>query len=330
LQVALTTNGGGETPLSPSHLFIEVNVMRSRRGKKDPVYHFVYLIRNKINGKIYVGKHSSHTKSDPYLGSGTIISDAIKLYGRENFERIILHEALSDEHAYELEKMIVDDWFISRTDTYNQIPGGSGFRSGENNPNYQGKITNQPQIRERMKPFIKGSTPHNKKFYNLTDPNGNEYLINDLIQWCTHLTLSPKHLLAHLGSVVPKIEIPLGLHKPNSVQRLMNTEGWLLSELYDAPNQFSPLPEKTQGKNIRITNKLYILTSPDGKEFKTADLWDFCNEHLLSPKQLLANKGTVVPPINISPGLKKKDSIRRLSSTPGWSLRIESSVIIST
>jgi hypothetical protein len=45
--------------------------------------HYVYKIINIINGKIYIGKHSStDINRDSYLGSGIAIAKAIKKYGR--------------------------------------------------------------------------------------------------------------------------------------------------------------------------------------------------------------------------------------------------------
>ena len=91
------------------------------------MYHIIYLTRNLVNNKIYIGKKCSLLNlNTKYLGSGNEIKDAIKKYGAENFERIILYYCLSKEHAAEMEAMIVDEWFVKRKDTYNIKPGGLG------------------------------------------------------------------------------------------------------------------------------------------------------------------------------------------------------------
>lgn len=91
------------------------------------MYHIIYLTTNKINNKIYIGKKCSlWNLNTGYLGSGNELSSAIKKYGKENFERIILYYCLSKEDAAEMEAMIVDEWFINRKDTYNIKPGGIG------------------------------------------------------------------------------------------------------------------------------------------------------------------------------------------------------------
>jgi len=101
--------------MSLSHLFIGVTMK---------LYHFIYLTHNLINGKIYVGVHSANRLKDSYLGSGDNILKAIKKYGKNNFQRHILHLARNEEEAYEIESWIVDRSFLSRTDVYNLTPGG--------------------------------------------------------------------------------------------------------------------------------------------------------------------------------------------------------------
>lgn len=89
------------------------------------MYHLVYLTKNLVNGKIYVGVHSTYKLNDGYLGSGLAIKAAVKKYGKNNFQRIVLHECLNREDCMVWEKHIVDLPFINRTDTYNEKLGGS-------------------------------------------------------------------------------------------------------------------------------------------------------------------------------------------------------------
>lgn len=51
---------------------------------------FVYKTTNLINGKIYIGQHTTENIDDGYLGSGVILQKAFKKYGKENFKREVL------------------------------------------------------------------------------------------------------------------------------------------------------------------------------------------------------------------------------------------------
>jgi group I intron endonuclease len=54
----------------------------------------VYITKNLINGRKYIGKDSYN---DPnYLGSGTLLLEDIKIYGKENFKKEILEHCTKE------------------------------------------------------------------------------------------------------------------------------------------------------------------------------------------------------------------------------------------
>lgn len=111
------------------------------------LYHLVYLTTNEVNGKIYVGVHSTDKLEDGYLGSGTYLKLAFKKYGKDNFTRQILEVLPSSKEAYQLEKEIVDLDFVKRSDTYNIYPGGCGALSGEMNPRYGTAVSDETKLK---------------------------------------------------------------------------------------------------------------------------------------------------------------------------------------
>lgn len=75
----------------------------------DP-YGFIYETTNKINGMKYIGKciYSRQNDWQSYLGSGIYLKRAIIKYGKENFVRVILEEAYSDEELNQLEEQYIE------------------------------------------------------------------------------------------------------------------------------------------------------------------------------------------------------------------------------
>jgi hypothetical protein len=90
------------------------------------IYYTVYKITNKIDGKIYIGKHQTKDINDEYMGSGKRLLYAIKKYGMQNFTKEILFIFDNKEAMDRKEFEIVNSEFVMREDTYNIALGGQG------------------------------------------------------------------------------------------------------------------------------------------------------------------------------------------------------------
>lgn len=86
----------------------------------------IYQITNKINSKIYIGKHQTKDLNDEYMGSGKIICRAQQKYGIENFTKEILYVFDTELEMNLKEAEIVTEDFCLRKDTYNLCVGGQG------------------------------------------------------------------------------------------------------------------------------------------------------------------------------------------------------------
>lgn len=98
----------------------------------------VYLTLNLINYKIYIGIHDCNPDVyDYYLGLGCYANRpstynkktepfacALRKYGPNNFRRITLARFETRQEAIDLERKLVNEEFIKRSDTYNITIGG--------------------------------------------------------------------------------------------------------------------------------------------------------------------------------------------------------------
>lgn len=89
--------------------------------------HYIYMHKNRINGKVYIGQTNS--LKDRWKPSGykhcIKFYRAIEKYGWDNFEHIVLEENLTLEQANELE-----EYYIAAYDAIND--GYNIFKGGDN------------------------------------------------------------------------------------------------------------------------------------------------------------------------------------------------------
>lgn len=92
---------------------------------KDGKYGFVYITTNLVNDKKYIGQKSYTGKWKTYLGSGTIIKQAINKYGKENFQREIIEECKTLDELNNKEIYWINYYnAVQSDDFYNIVEGG--------------------------------------------------------------------------------------------------------------------------------------------------------------------------------------------------------------
>jgi hypothetical protein len=127
---------------------------------KNKKYHFTYRTTNLINGRYYLGMHSTNCLNDGYLGSGTRLYRELNKYGRDNFKLEILEYFETREGVIKAEKSLITEQDLNNENCLNLKLGGNGgftleqTRNGgklsgakhahkmKNDPEYRNKITN--------------------------------------------------------------------------------------------------------------------------------------------------------------------------------------------
>lgn len=114
----------------------------------------VYRITNTVNGRYYIGKHLIKNINDGYFGSGKLLQQALRKYGKAAFVREIIFFAFDKDSMDWAEQELV----VPNTEdalSYNLKTGGEGGAAhGVHNPFFGKRHT---QItKERLRNTLKG------------------------------------------------------------------------------------------------------------------------------------------------------------------------------
>ena len=91
------------------------------------MYGYIYETTNLINGKKYIGQHRSEFFDTHYIGSGIILLEAVKKYGKENFEVKLIRECANDDELNAAEVELIQEInAVASENYYNIAHGGEG------------------------------------------------------------------------------------------------------------------------------------------------------------------------------------------------------------
>jgi hypothetical protein len=114
----------------------------------------IYKTTNLINGKYYVGKDQ---KNNPeYLGSGMLLTKAIKKYGKENFKKEILEECFNKEELATRER-----YWIEKLDARNKKIAYNIGEGGDGGDNFSGH-PDLDKIKKKISDSVLGRESWNK------------------------------------------------------------------------------------------------------------------------------------------------------------------------
>ena len=147
-------------------------------------YHFLYKTTNLLNGKFYIGIHSTSNLKDGYLGSGKRLRYSIKKYGKANFKLEILEFFDSRELLVEREKQLVNEDLLKDLNCMNLSLGGGGggfsseahkskfIEAGKNNFLYFKEKREESMVKVRLtKEYRQSQSIALKNWYRFNDGN---------------------------------------------------------------------------------------------------------------------------------------------------------------
>jgi hypothetical protein len=123
-------------------------------------YHYIYKTTNKLNGKYYIGMHSTNNLNDDYIGSGTLLKRSLNKYGKENYNMEILYFFNTREELQSKEKEIITLQEIAKKECMNLKIGGIGgfppnakvaFKEKLKDPEYRADFIKKSKCIEKLK-----------------------------------------------------------------------------------------------------------------------------------------------------------------------------------
>ena len=146
--------------------------------KENKKHHFTYKTTNLINGRYYLGMHSTNRIDDGYLGSGKRLYYELNKYGRNSFKFEILQQFNSREELVQAEINLITEQDVRNPNCLNLKQGGEGgFSSEEHRQNFikgrewgkvlggiraQELLKNNPEKRKSM---VEKATSTKKEYY---------------------------------------------------------------------------------------------------------------------------------------------------------------------
>lgn len=124
--------------------------------RREHIFHLIYKTTNIINQKFYIGMHSISNLNDGYIGSGKIIRNSIKKYGKENFKFEAIEWYPDRISLRNREKELVNDDLLKDPMCMNLQTGGSGWRYAELHPNFGKRVTLSSESRAKISTKLKG------------------------------------------------------------------------------------------------------------------------------------------------------------------------------
>ena len=234
----------------------------------------IYILKNKINGKIYVGQtavlkqrihHHRYCGKNPKTGERSVIHKAIKKYGFDNFELSKIECPIHELNEMEIE--MIKKLNSKVPNGYNLSDGGEGVRGFKLTEEQRKKISEKkkgiPLTEEAKKIISESLIGLPKRRFIFTDINGKEYVNENctFYQFCENYNLSKEVMTQILSGRSVKGQY----------------HGWTVRRENE---QIKVKPNYDWG--------VYIFTDPADKEYvvQYGGFEKFCHANLLNPDSM--------------------------------------------
>lgn len=269
---------------------------------------YIYLIKNLINNKIYIGqtknknsRWSQHKFSAKHNKSNMLITRAISKYGASNFSFEIIACSSSLDNVNYLEQIIITQYNSNNPDVgYNLKPGGNNiertdiekqliseglknYYKSNKGPRYGSKLSEETKRKQSLAKIGSKGTNLGKKFSDEWKTNISQSLIGRKFSEESLKKLSESHM---------------GKSAPN--RKLTKDQAGEIRELYRSGNY----SQKTLGQMFSIKqatvysilhNKTYkeesLNTTPTDNNSKIGFLKKFTDNDVLEIRRLYNNGG---------------------------------------
>lgn len=135
---------------------------------------FIYEWTNKKNGMKYLGSHHG-TTDDGYIGGGKNFKRAIKKYGIENFDRVIVEYVIERENIFVREQYYLDERECAKSKKYYNISSVAGGGDTGNNQDNWKKVSDD---------------------WLVVLPSGEEIVIKNMLEFCRQNSLNSSTMSA--------------------------------------------------------------------------------------------------------------------------------------
>lgn len=195
----------------------------------------IYKITNLLNDKIYIGKDKHNNPN--YLGSGRLIKQAIKKYGKQNFKKEVLEYCNTENELCERELFWIKELnSIYTSGGYNLTIGGEGGDTFTYKPDHLKRITKKRLSKQSIKSNNKNIELHRKNSLdNWQNDIYRKKVINGLYNyWSNELNRSRHSKKMKRVCNSEKIK----LIRSNNSRGKLNSKWRGYADLYDLNNQF--------------------------------------------------------------------------------------------